>query len=583
MGNLILSSLDVVILSNTINDNIFEMNNNCIHSLLKSESNFRINIILIESNRESVYKYDCDNLIIITPEESFGYNKFANIGLKYCKSDFIAVCNNDIIFHPGWLSEIYKVSIANPDILSFSPFDGNCKKMKKLALHYRDFYIGWDILKHVAGWCLVFTKELLDIIPTPFDERFTFYYSDNDYGFTLKNKGIKHALVTNAKVDHLGSVVTDSVLKNTDSEFFINVERFKSKNIPECLYKDCYKPLWTQERLIEDFLIFYEKWGEPIYLLKVSILIVITETTKYFIEDTVNSALLQSWGNKEIIVVDISEGDSVSNIIKKLTDKFDCLVYYKPGNIKSASEAGNYALKVSTGDIIQFLNSGNLLSKYKIEEQMIEYDKACDDYAIITSAYLTFKDSVDTSIGLQNSPPLMYNYIDSTWDAVLDYFNEKYSLCIECLLLSRDIVSKTGCLNEELHYNETEEFIVRLMLKANSIYFCNRGISYKKEIKDKKYTAGEIEAYFRSVDTVSDLVLSQKKNRYVIKSSANYLQKYNNIVRENKMVLDALINKLKILGAKMKPQPEYITYTFSERAYYKIKRTVYGYFKKYFR
>ena len=60
-----------------------------------------------------------------------------------------------------------------------------------------------------------------------FDEKFSFYFQDDDLGLTLRKLNIKHALVTKAEVYHLGgesSSITDGFSYNqrinADSKIF---------------------------------------------------------------------------------------------------------------------------------------------------------------------------------------------------------------------------------------------------------------------------------------------------------------------------------------------------------------------------
>jgi len=86
--------IDIIILSNCINDKIFRMNQECLTSLEESESNFDFSVKLIESNKQFSKEYKTNlELEIIIPQEDFNYNRFLNIGLDKCSSEFIAFCN----------------------------------------------------------------------------------------------------------------------------------------------------------------------------------------------------------------------------------------------------------------------------------------------------------------------------------------------------------------------------------------------------------------------------------------------------------------------------------------------------------
>jgi GT2 family glycosyltransferase len=250
--------LSVIILSNTVSDLIFETTINCINSLKKSEKfgeEFALEIILVESNKEydKNYQFSSDVKVII-PNEEFGFHKFLNIGIRASSGNYIALCNNDLIFHKNWFSEILKVSKKRKEILSFSPIDPNIDKHK----YNYEFLIGYQVPRHIKGWCIVCKKELFDIIGG-LDERLKFFYSDNDYAITLVYNNIKHALILNSKVNHLHRITTNEVKKMNDSFFNMNATKLVA---PKYLFKsEVFSWIINDERALFDHNLFFNKWG----------------------------------------------------------------------------------------------------------------------------------------------------------------------------------------------------------------------------------------------------------------------------------------------------------------------------------
>ena len=68
---------------------------------------------------------------------------------------------------------------------------------------------GYDIRRHISGWCIFQRRDIYKKIAL-LDERFTFWYADNDYAETIKRKGIKHALIKNSIVQHIESTTLRS-------------------------------------------------------------------------------------------------------------------------------------------------------------------------------------------------------------------------------------------------------------------------------------------------------------------------------------------------------------------------------------
>ncbi|GMQ31550.1 glycosyltransferase [Algoriphagus confluentis] len=226
--------IDIIILSNGQSKELRNLTENSIQTLLDSEpgDKIRFNILVIESAKTLPYHYPfCRTLF---PNQEFGYNKFMNLGLRMTNSSFVCLCNNDLEFHPGWATAILEEFSKNPEIKSASPFCRFNHPPRGFTPN-QGVHLGYGVRDEVAGWCLFFKREILQITG-PLEERLKFWYSDNDFAKTLEKHHILHGLVTNSFVDHLES------------------QTLKTKNDREKL------------RLTGDERYFFEyKWGERNY------------------------------------------------------------------------------------------------------------------------------------------------------------------------------------------------------------------------------------------------------------------------------------------------------------------------------
>ncbi len=196
--------IDVIILSNAYTDELRKVTEDCLRSLLESESPQEIffNVMLIESHK-SAPKYDFAQTKTIYPKASFGYHKFMNIGIKQTQSPYVCIANNDLLFHKGWASAILKAFDSDPQLQSACPV---------CPVHHPTLDIypfsgirkGYEVRYEVAGWCILFERSILKTIGK-LDEGFKFWFADNDYANTLQKYGIQHALVTDSVVEHLES------------------------------------------------------------------------------------------------------------------------------------------------------------------------------------------------------------------------------------------------------------------------------------------------------------------------------------------------------------------------------------------
>ena len=247
--------LSVVILAMTSNEELYKMTSHCIESFLANTPDISFEIIVVESNKkyaDSEFIYP-DFVKIIIPDSHFNFHKFLNIGIRESQGEYIALCNNDLIFHENWFAEILKVAERNPSIKSFSP-NGTTSVLGS----EQDFAIGHKVQTHVKGWCLVVESQVFQTIKY-LDETFDFYYADNDYAMSLKTHNIKHAIVYKSYVEHLEKKSSD-VLSDASNQKFDFVKKYR---IPDYLFKDHFARILQNEKALSGFLKFYGKWGSP--------------------------------------------------------------------------------------------------------------------------------------------------------------------------------------------------------------------------------------------------------------------------------------------------------------------------------
>lgn len=248
--------VDLIFLANTSNEGVYQMNLDCINSCLDAKQDsddYTLLIYLIESNASADYAYP-EMVTVIKPCLPFNFHQFLNIGIQHSSSDWVALCNNDLLFKPGWLTEIFAVADKYPNFFSFCPIDYNYESTPLcLFPKHVEKFDGYTINQHIAGWCIVFKRKILHCIGM-LDERFDFYFSDNDYAMTLQKYAIQHALVTGSEVSHLGKRSTTTapglIIPAFWRIFFLTHLRLK-------------KNQWisSNKKMLTGYYIFHTKWG----------------------------------------------------------------------------------------------------------------------------------------------------------------------------------------------------------------------------------------------------------------------------------------------------------------------------------
>ena len=192
-----METVDIIILSNTANFEYYGKLKKCI-ATLKSSSNIETNIIVIETNKKlrgKDLKLPIDTFYIPEDEE-FNYNKFLNYGLTFCKHDYLCISNNDVYYNKDVL---YTLVDHLTEYDSVSPWDDN----STWRFHQtKDIHVGFSTRAFVTGWCIVTKRDTIDRIGGKFDERFSFWFQDDDYSKLLEANDLTHALIGNVSVWH---------------------------------------------------------------------------------------------------------------------------------------------------------------------------------------------------------------------------------------------------------------------------------------------------------------------------------------------------------------------------------------------
>jgi len=200
-----MSQLDLIVLANTKNQQYADLTRDCLQAYLSSGSDYIKKIILMETNAE--WDTACWNDIstkihCITPKIPFNYNRYLNKALELCQSPLICISNNDVFPQGNCIPNIIKAFERDLDLMSASPIDRTWHQNS-----YGEFpdentvYEGWTTTKFVLGFNLYMRSQIYNKLGM-YDERFDFYYQDNDYEMGLRAFGLKHGLVSNAHITH---------------------------------------------------------------------------------------------------------------------------------------------------------------------------------------------------------------------------------------------------------------------------------------------------------------------------------------------------------------------------------------------
>lgn len=189
-----------------------------------------------------------------------------------------------------------------------------------------------------------------------------------------------------------------------------------------------------------------------------------------WIGETIDSALAQTWPNKEIIIVDDGSTDGTLSIAKRYESKIVKVVRRENGG---ASRARNFGLKLAQGDYIQWLDSDDLLDKDKIKKQM-DAIKIYGPEVLAVGKFGAFYYRTEKAIFKKTG--LWRDLSPVEW--LIIRFSECAWMQAASWLLSRKLSDIAGYWDERLCLDEDGEYFSRLVSRSKYVKFVESAISY---------------------------------------------------------------------------------------------------------
>lgn len=206
-------TVGVIFLSLAATPELRVMTQKAVNSCISSDPDIKFKVLVCEGIPG--IKYAGAKVINPSTEKPFNYNEYMNT----CRShymfegcDYIALCNNDLLFGKDWATNLIK-KMKEKDALSACPMEPTIHAHVKFEDGVSEGYNVTVRDRHVAGWC-IFQDMSIYSITGDLNTECSFWHSDVIYSMQLKENAIRHILVEEAKVHHLTSQTLNSHVIN---------------------------------------------------------------------------------------------------------------------------------------------------------------------------------------------------------------------------------------------------------------------------------------------------------------------------------------------------------------------------------
>lgn len=215
-----------------------------------------------------------------------------------------------------------------------------------------------------------------------------------------------------------------------------------------------------------------------------------------WITETIDSALAQTWANKEIIIVDDGSKDKTLEIAKGYESR-GVRVASQPN--QGAAVARNTAFDLAKGDYIQWLDADDVLDPHKIEYQ-VKALEGVGKRTLLSGAWglYIYRQSKARFI-----PSLLWNEL-SPAEWLTRKMAHNLHMQTDNWLVSRELTEAAGPWDKRLFRDNDGEYFCRVILAADKIKFVPEAKSYYRNagFKSISYIAGsnkKLESLFISM------------------------------------------------------------------------------------
>jgi glycosyltransferase involved in cell wall biosynthesis len=286
-----------------------------------------------------------------------------------------------------------------------------------------------------------------------------------------------------------------------------------------------------------------------------------------WIDDTIRSALAQTWPHKEIIVVD--DGSKDATLARARAFESQGVTVFSQPN-QGAATARNQALALSKGDYLQWLDADDLLAPNKISRQLDALGGEPQPRTLLSAAWGTFY--YRTSKARFSPTPLWHDL------SPLEFTRLKLSEG-ECFmqtatwLVSRVLTEAAGPWDTSLSYDDDGEYFGRVIKASAGIKFIPESRVYYRVTDAARLSfvgtsPRKLQSAFRAMELQIGYLRAMVDNAETRKACVRYLQRYLfHFYRERPEIVARMDAMAAELGGRLEPPSTRWKYSWIEKLF----------------
>lgn len=202
-----------------------------------------------------------------------------------------------------------------------------------------------------------------------------------------------------------------------------------------------------------------------------------------WLKKTIESALSQTWQNKEIIIVDDGSTDHSLQILKQYESPIIKIISQE--NMGGCA-ARNRALECAQGDYIQWLDADDILAPAKIECQMRVADRFDNPKILLSGPWGVFYYRHHKAEFIKSN---LWKDLDPIEWFIIK-FSEQVYMTNNTWLVSRQLTEQVGSWDERLSRDQDGEYFGRVVAACEKVVFVPEALSYYRRGSPESVSSG---------------------------------------------------------------------------------------------